>query len=108
MLVMKCPSCDNGMVAIFPRRNLRGELIAAIGCPRCHGSCVVDDRTNEWVEMGAILRERRRNSNLTLREASRRLDIDVGILSGMENGFIEPNMDINYKTVDLIMFMKGV
>lgn len=54
------------------------------------------------MSLGELLKKHRKVTRLTLREASRKLDISVGYLSDMENGRIpRPKMNRIYDLADL-------
>jgi len=100
---MKCSDCKNGKIfGLFPlwTENVpkgKRKLFTQITCPRCRGTMEVPEEMKEWVQQGAILRDRRITKQMTLRDACRKLDMDCVILSNMESGIIEPDMTIQYR-----------
>ena len=99
---IKCPCCDgnrkiNGLFPRYSNHNVIKKNVVELKCYLCNGSGKVESFDPEWINQGKILKKRRIQSRITLRNASKILNIDPIELSNMEKGFIEPNMNISYK-----------
>jgi len=79
----KCPSC-NGFGFIVPLFNP-----IKIDCEACAGAGELDMEL-AWLGYGEEMRKWRLDKGLTLREASRRYELDPSNLSKMERGLIKP------------------
>jgi len=102
---MKCPKC-NGSKYMFPafphketieaaKKNMK-QFKKIFKCQMCKGSGEVDDIVLEWMKEGDIIKDRRINKRILLRNAAKLLNIDMRVLSDMERGIIKPDLNINY------------
>ena len=93
--IIICPDCkgEREIIIPFPRNPEKCTL----KCPRCHGKGIVSGKKPEWMKKGEILKDRRIEKKLTLRNACRILNMDCVVLSEMERGCREPDMSIDYK-----------
>ena len=85
---MKCPNCKffgDGNIYSF-----HGEKICV--CDMCNGTTRVPLIVLWWRLLGWIIKNRTIRKEMTLRNASRFLNIEVTILSKMERGCIKPKM----------------
>lgn len=106
---MECPACHGkkyvtGLFPVYARsvpRHKRKSCIQ-LPCPFCNKEGTVPDEVLQWQEDGKILKEKRMAKRLTLRKASKELKMDGSELSDMENGKIEPNMDITYQRIKIM------
>jgi DNA-binding XRE family transcriptional regulator len=89
-----CPRCNDKKSVFFWMHN--DPHILGIKCTQCNGSGKVPSEMIRWIKDGNILKNRRIKSKLLLKNAAKRLKIDVKTLSAMERGAIKPNMSINY------------
>lgn len=102
---MVCPVCEGKkeIIGLFPIKvdsdppECFNPPIKSFPCFFCEGTGEVDDRTPQWILAGRELRDMRWHAGLSLREASKKLEIDVALLSSMETGRTEPNMDLLMK-----------
>jgi len=98
---MICPTC-NGLkemlllfhAAFFPRKC---KKLPSLPCHRCKGKGTVSNKTVQWMKDGDILRERRIEKKITLRNACKLLKMDCVILSEMELGIRKPDLYITYE-----------
>ena len=83
-----CPDCKDGKIFGF---GCPGFRPMALTCPRCKGTGIIDEVMLKWIKAGDILRNNRRNRNLTCREEAKRLKIRFSLLSEYERGIKNPN-----------------
>lgn len=83
MSLINCHQCGGSGKSFFRT----GKYI---DCDMCEGKGVCEDNTL-WISQGKLMYEWRIGQNITLREASRKFEIDVVILSKMERGIIKPD-----------------
>jgi hypothetical protein len=96
---MICPSCEGIGVIFLPF----SPKIKMLPCTRCNGLKEVPEDMKTWMKNGEILKSRRIDKKFTLRKASRFLNIDPVKLSNMERGIIEPDLNIQYYLMKVIV-----
>lgn len=109
---MICPECHGTGKLNFPFF-VREEQIKyeknAIPCDFCNGKKQVSEEVNQWMVGGHLLKYIRISKRMTLRDASRFLKMDVGILSKMERGAIKPDLSLYYfKIIGFNKNTKGI
>lgn len=87
---IKCHDCNGAgrQVGVFVEyaEGVEGPVVATVKCDRCNGRGVVSMETEQWVKRGRDLRQRRIDSRLTLRAASKELGMGAADLSRLECG----------------------
>lgn len=95
---MKCFDCNGTGINLGQLPLIRGlteeESNKICICRRCKGTGDIDDRAKEWFNKGDIMFLNRVDKNINLRTASKKLKIDVIKLSDMEQGIIEPDIEL--------------
>ena len=103
--MIPCPKCDGGKNPLccfpaFPNKRMlektNEELMKIFHCTQCGGTGTVSNEMLEWIVDGQTLKNRRIEARITLRDAAKRLNIQVSILSEMERGVRKPDMLIIY------------
>lgn len=88
---MICPECKGAKeIAVIPKYNTSGQLIASIPCYRCEESGEVPDIQETWIHLGLSMRKDRIHRGKTLRAEAEILGIDAITLSNAERGMIDP------------------
>lgn len=82
--MIKCPSCD-GIGELYS-----GFNAIIFRCDRCDGAGECPSVMEGWILHGKTLKNNRIARRVTLKDEAARLNIDVGILSKMERGIINP------------------
>lgn len=88
---IKCPDC-HGIGSILAAFSMK-----SFPCQFCEGTGKVSDLKMEWREKGDIHRKNRVAKRITLRQFAIDHDMDVGILSKMEMGAIEPKFPTDHE-----------
>ena len=97
-----CPKCNGEkyILPAFPNKKMLEtpieELKEFFKCQVCKGNGMVTDEMLQWIKDGDILKDKRINAKLLLREAARSLNINPSILSEMERGVIKPDNSLIY------------
>lgn len=101
---MLCPACEGKkeIIGLFPIKiddDNSSECsnhppIEVFPCFYCNGTGRVDDKTSQWIITGQEFRNARWQSGLSLRDASKKLEIDICLLADMEIGKVKPNPDL--------------
>ena len=89
---MKCLKC-NGEKEIriaFPHNPDK----CTIPCYQCDATGEVPEEMTQWMEDGEILKSKRIEKRMTLRNAVKNLDGDAVTFSRMEMGAVKPDMSI--------------
>lgn len=82
---MKCPDCKTGKIfALVDGPEYSGP--AELSCPRCRGTCEVDEKTERWMKIGGTHRTWRVAQWESLSECAKRLGMTAAELSEMEHG----------------------
>ncbi len=88
---MICPDCNGEKkIAILPKIAKNGKVLTSIPCDRCNQTGKISKRMAAWIKQGAYLRSQRINAKLTLREFSKRTEVDASIISKAERGLMDP------------------
>lgn len=82
-----CPEC-RGRKEITGR-GCPGFKLIAMPCSLCKGVGRVSEEQQEWIKRGQELRMARFESDTTLREEAKRLNVTASHLSDLERGCIE-------------------
>lgn len=106
----KCPSCKGKKIeyGIFPvyaedvPKEKRKRVIE-FPCLRCNGSGKVHRDYKKWIEDGEILKDRRIEKKIVIRQAAKLWRMSPSKLSEMERGVIKPDMRIHYDTIKVII-----
>ena len=107
--MIPCPRCEGGNKPLvnfpaFPSKKMLElsdkELLRIFACRICKGKGFVSEKVPKWIENGLILKNRRIDKKLTLRKATKTLNILPHKLSDMECGIIEPDMSISYEDIE--------
>lgn len=92
---MICPECQGEKrIAILPKI-VKGIRITDVGCHRCDGTGVVDDRALFWVLLGESLRNLMIQNRITLREGAAMLGVSAMDLSNARIGKVDPTETYN-------------
>lgn len=89
---MICPDCKGE--GIQPIAFPHNKEMCTIICLRCKGKKTVSDQTPEWQRLGEMLKSKRINKRMTLRTICKKLNLDTVMVSDMERGVIEPNINL--------------
>lgn len=104
--MIDCPKCKGGKEPLccfpaFPSKKMLEksdkELMEIFHCLQCGGTGKVPEEMLKWIEEGEILRSRRIDTRITLRQAAKYLNIQPSILSEMERGVRKPDTTLNYQ-----------
>ncbi len=88
---MICPDCNGEKkIAILPKIAKNGKVLTSIPCDRCNQTGKISKKMAEWIKLGANLRSYRIEANITLRELSKRTEVDASIISKAERGLMDP------------------
>jgi len=98
---MQCPTCkgEKKVIGLFPvwAEDVPEEERKAfieLTCYRCKGRGEVPEEMTEWMKEGKKLRNKRIEKRILLRNAAKRLGIDVTEISEQETGTKKPNPNL--------------
>lgn len=103
---MKCPNCDNGVgptpahIRFAPGKEpktdaeLKAAYEALSKCRTCDGTGQVTAEKLLWLSLGNAMRQRRKDLGYGLRHAAETIGMSPVLLSKMEQGEIEPKLEV--------------